>query len=138
MRRTAAPASRTSFATRVLGLRYGREATALCCSSRPRCSSPAAATTHLSETTTTAADTTSARVYFLRDGKVWPVSREIDAAEDRPTALTAELAKGPTEQEKQDLGLTTEVPSDPDATYTTAALAQMVYTLTQYPTDEVG
>ena len=46
------------------------------------------------ETTTTAADTTSARVYFLRDGKVWPVSREINAAEDRTTALTAELAQG--------------------------------------------
>ena len=86
------------------------------------------------ETTTTAADTTSARVYFLRDGKVWPVSREINAAEDRTTALTAELAKGPTEQEKQDLSLTTEIPSDPDATYTTAAFAQWVYTLTQFPT----
>jgi outer membrane murein-binding lipoprotein Lpp len=86
------------------------------------------------ETTTTAADTTSARVYFLRDGKVWPVSREIDAAEDRATALTTELAKGPTEQEMQDLSLTTEIPSDPDATYTTAALAQRVYTLTQFPT----
>ena len=88
------------------------------------------------ETTTTAADTTSARVYFLRDGKVWPVSREINAAEDRTTALTAELAKGPTEQEKQDLSLTTEIPSDPDATYTTAALAQLVYTLTQFPTSK--
>ena len=86
------------------------------------------------ETTTTAADTTSARVYFLRDGKVWPVSREINAAEDRATALAAELAKGPTEQEKQDLSLTTEIPSDPDGTYTTAALAQLVYTLTQFPT----
>jgi hypothetical protein len=86
------------------------------------------------ETTTTAADTTSARVYFLRDGKVWPVSREINAAEDRATALAAELAKGPTEQEKQDLSLTTEIPSDPDAKYTTAALAQSVYTLTQFPT----
>ena len=61
------------------------------------------------EATTTAADTTSARVYFLRDGKVWPVSREINAAEDRTTALTAELAKGPTEQEKHDLSLTTEI-----------------------------
>jgi hypothetical protein len=86
------------------------------------------------ETTTAAVDMTSARVYFLRDGKVWPVSREINAAEDRTTALTAELAKGPTEQEKQDLSLTTEIPSDPDAKYTTAALAQWVYTLTQFPT----
>ena len=85
------------------------------------------------ETTTTAAETTSARVYFLRDGTVWPVSREIDAAEDRTTALTAELAKGPTEQEEQELGLTTEIPSDPDAKYSTAALAQWVYTLTQSP-----
>ena len=29
------------------------------------------------ETTTTAADTMAARVYFIRDGKVWPVYREI-------------------------------------------------------------
>jgi hypothetical protein len=86
------------------------------------------------ETTTTAADMTSVRVYFLLDGEVWPVSREINAAEDRTTALTAELAKGPTEQETHDLSLTTEIPGDPDATYTTAALAQSVYTLTQFPT----
>ncbi len=86
------------------------------------------------ETTTTAADMTSVRVYFLLDGEVWPVSREINAAEDRTTALTAELAKGPTEQETHDLSLTTEIPGDPDAAYTTAALAQSVYTLTQFPT----
>jgi Immunoglobulin-like domain of bacterial spore germination len=85
------------------------------------------------ETTTTAADTTSARVYFLRDGKVWPVSREIDAAQDRTTALAAELAKGPTEQEKQAMSLTSEFPSAPDAKYSTGALAQWVYTLTQFP-----
>ncbi len=90
------------------------------------------------ETTTTAADTTSVRVYFLRDGKVWPVSREIERRGGSNDCLTAELAKGPTEQEKQELGLTTEIPSDPDAKYTTAALAQLVYTLTQFPTVEVG
>ena len=36
-------------------------------------------------------------------------------------------------QEKQDLSLTTEFPSDPGAKYSTAALAQWVYTMTQFP-----
>jgi hypothetical protein len=83
-------------------------------------------------TVTTPVQMTDVRVYFLRDGKVWPVSREIDAA-DRTTALAAELAKGPSEQERQELSLMSEFPSGPDSKLSTAALAQWVYTTTQFP-----
>lgn len=85
------------------------------------------------DTTTTSAGSSALHVYFLRNGKVWPVTREVDASEDRTTALAAELAKGPTAQEVQDLGLTTEYPGASDEKYSTGALAQWVYTLTQFP-----
>jgi immunoglobulin-like protein involved in spore germination len=85
---------------------------------------------------TTPVQMTDVRVYFLRDGKVWPVSRQIDAAEDRAGALAAELAEGPTDQEKEDLKLTSEFPSGPDAKYSHPALAQWVYTMTQFPNEE--
>jgi outer membrane murein-binding lipoprotein Lpp len=85
------------------------------------------------ETTSTAAETTTARVYFLHGGKVWPVRREIDATEDRMTALAAELAAGPTKEEIDDLKLTSEFPHGPDSKLSTAALAQWVYTMTQFP-----
>jgi immunoglobulin-like protein involved in spore germination len=87
-------------------------------------------------TVTTPVQTADVRVYFLRDGKVWPVSRQIDAAEDRAGALAAELAEGPTDQEKEDLKLTSEFPSGPDAKYSHPALAQWVYTMTQFPNEE--
>jgi Immunoglobulin-like domain of bacterial spore germination len=76
--------------------------------------------------------TSQARVYFLRDGKVWPVVRTIED-EDVNTALTAALAEGPTDQEKADLSLTTAVPSNPGDALSRAALAQLVYTRTQFP-----
>ena len=76
--------------------------------------------------------TTQARVYFLRDGKVWPVPRTVEG-DDVTSALTAELAQGPSEQEKSDLELTTEVPSDEDERLSRTALAQLVYTRTQSP-----
>ena len=69
----AAPDLTPSSAIPRPGLRYGRARASCCSPSRPRCSSPAAATTLGETTTSTAADTTSVRVYFLRDGKVWPV-----------------------------------------------------------------
>ena len=80
-----------------------------------------------SETTTTAAETDSVRVYLLRDGKVWPVSREI--AKTGVFQLDDELRRGPTEGERE-LGFTSEV-AKADANPTRAALAQMVYTFTQ-------
>jgi hypothetical protein len=76
-------------------------------------------------------NTTQARVYFLRDGKVWPVSRNIDAT-DRTTALATALANGPTGQEQEDLNLTNEVPADSGSKLSEGALAQWVYTMTQF------
>jgi Immunoglobulin-like domain of bacterial spore germination len=76
--------------------------------------------------------TSQARVYFLRDGKVWPVLRTVED-EDVTTALTTALAEGPTDQEKADLSLTTAVPSSEGDALSNAALAQLVYTRTQFP-----
>jgi hypothetical protein len=93
------------------------------------------------------AETTQAHVYFLRDGKVWPVSREVEG--DRVEAATLEaLFEGPTSDEEEALEATTAIPGggptvtieggvarfQPAGNYTTAALAQIVYTLTQFDT----
>jgi hypothetical protein len=53
--------------------------------------------------------------------------------EDVTTALTTALAEGPTDQEKADLSLTTAVPSSEGDALSNAALAQLVYTRTQFP-----
>ena len=71
------------------------------------------------------------RVYFLRDGKVWPVAREVEAA--NASVAASELRDGPTEQEQSDLGVTSEVTNEP---ISRAALAQIVYTLSQFSPDE--
>ena len=73
--------------------------------------------------------TTEARVYLLRDGKVWPVSREIDDADVLARAVEA-LRMGPTDEE-EDIGLATEVPESEGMQLSRAALAHLVYTLTQ-------
>ena len=92
--------------------------------------------------TTTATETSSARVYFLRDGEVWPVAREIPNAGDGVDHVLAELAEGPTDEETE-LGLTTSLPEDFEVTeidtdgLTNEALAQIVYTLTQFPDTDV-
>ena len=92
--------------------------------------------------TTTATETSSARVYFLRDGEVWPVAREIPNDGDGVDHVLAELAEGPTDEET-DLGLTTSLPEDFEAAeidtdgLTDEALAQIVYTLTQFPDTDV-
>ena len=83
-----------------------------------------------SEETTTDADTTSVSVYFLRDGKVWPVRREVDET-DLPNAAYQALLEGPTQAE-QDIGLTTEVPREGAGDLSDAARAQIVYTATQF------
>jgi germination protein M len=81
-------------------------------------------------------------VYFLRDGQVWPVEREIHTGD----AIDA-LYGGPTDDEASELELTTELPEDEVSEATVAgsvatveavpadlsngALAQIVYTLTR-------
>jgi hypothetical protein len=83
-----------------------------------------------SETTTTAAETMPVRIYLLRDGKVWPVSREIEKTGGLRTPLLAEqLRLGPTEEEAKH-GFTSEVTED-DTNLSRGALAQLVYTFTQ-------
>jgi hypothetical protein len=69
-------------------------------------------------------------VYFLKDGKVWPVSREIEKPAGLLNSVLFEaLVAGPTKEEKH-LGLTTEVTKD-TTKLSRAALAQMVYTFSQ-------
>ena len=105
-------------------------------------------------TDTTATDTvtlpasSAGKVYWLRDGKVWPVARELPAT-DTASASLDELLSGPSSQEEEDLEATSAVRpgteldvevADGVATVTaseelsTEALAQLVYTLTQFPT----
>ena len=90
--------------------------------------------------------TAQAHVYFLRDGKVWPVAREVDAASSESAALAA-LFEGPTAEEKDRLAATTAIPGggpslsvqggvahiQPAGQYSPEAYAQIVYTLTQFP-----
>jgi germination protein M len=103
-------------------------------------------------TTTAPAETTAFRVYFLRDGKVWPVSRKVEKTEAVARAALDELVKGPTDQEADDLGMTSAIPQgtevddvsiesgvatvDLSAELPEEALAQAVYTLTQFSTVE--
>jgi germination protein M len=102
---------------------------------------------------TPATGTTNAvRVYFLRDGKVWPARREVPADAAQANAALDELLAGPTAQEATEFGWSTALP-ETIATYsllapqgqrgavslviegplTRAARAQIVYTLTQFP-----
>ncbi len=80
--------------------------------------------------TTTSVGTMAVRVYFLKEGKVWPVSREIEKPDGLldPVLFDA-LVAGPTKEERH-LGLTTEVAKDATKR-SRAALAQMVYTFSQ-------
>jgi germination protein M len=107
-------------------------------------------TTTGAQATTTGADTTSLRVYFLRDEKVGPVGRGVPRTQAVAAAAIQELLKGPLPAETG-IGLTTAIPAgttlkgvtvaDGVATVglspalsTRAGLAQVVYTLTQFPT----
>lgn len=76
------------------------------------------------------AETTHVRAYFLRDGNVWPVQREVDESGDVLTAAVDELRAGPTPEEAG-VGLTTAIPRSEGKALSSAALAQLVYTLTQ-------
>ena len=100
--------------------------------------------------TTTSAGTATLRVYLIRDGKVGPAGRAVAATRAIATAAMDELLKGPSSDEAG-IGLTTSIPAgttlqglsiaDRVATVdlspepaTDAARAQVVYTLTQFPT----
>ena len=98
--------------------------------------------------TVTLPASSDARVYLLRDGRLWPVSRELPASDTEAAAVT-ELLDGPSAEEESELDATTAIPSDTQiediqiadgvASVTvsedlpTEALAQVVYTLTQFP-----
>jgi germination protein M len=99
--------------------------------------------------TTTEPATTTIRVYWLRDGKVWPHAREVEAPGTADAAIT-ELFDGPNAQEQDDLDVTTTIPDGAEvedleiengvarlqltSPLPETALAQVVYTLTQFPT----
>ena len=104
------------------------------------------------DTTTVPAETTELRVYWLRDGKVWPALREIDQTTAIAQAALDELLAGPTAQEGAELEFTTAIPEDTEGVVasvedgvatvelstdlTDEPLAQVVYTLTQFVTVE--
>jgi len=115
------------------------------------CGGGGSETTSTETTTTVRAQTVSGRVYFLHGGKVWPVARELEPPDVAVSALAA-LYAGPTADERQDLQLATAVPDvnpgidrleidkareiaryGPPADLSRKALAQVVYTLTQFP-----
>ncbi len=91
---------------------------------------------------------TDGRVYWLREGQVWPAARSYGVTDIEDAAL-ASLFEGPTAQEEADLDFTTAIPAtdapgvmiedgvatfDTDVVVSDGALAQIVYTLTQFPT----
>ncbi|MGH3135270.1 MAG: Gmad2 immunoglobulin-like domain-containing protein [Gaiellaceae bacterium] len=96
--------------------------------------------------TTPAAETANVKVYWLRDGKVWPALREIEETRAVASVALAELEKGPTEMEMNDLGFTSAVSADflgvtiaggvADPTglidLSEEGIAQIVFTLTQF------
>jgi hypothetical protein len=107
-------------------------------------------TTATTETTeTTAPETTSLRVYFLLDGKVQPVVRDVPKTQAVARAALEQLLAGPTASERE-LGLTTGLDKglrilsldvdrglasvSLDGSYDRTGLAQLAYTLTQFPT----
>jgi hypothetical protein len=101
-------------------------------------------------TTTTPAEASDVRVYWLLEGKVWPAAREVDIEGGVANATLDALLEGPTEQEEAELGFTTGIPDLAEEAEVTIesgvavvqldvelageALAQVVYTLTQFPT----
>jgi hypothetical protein len=106
-------------------------------------------TTHETTTTSVPDETTALRVYFLLDGKVQPVSREVPKTQAVLTAAMNALLAGPTKAER-DIGITTDFKPGGklltasvkdgvatiavDAEYGSPGLAQLVYTATQFPT----
>ena len=101
-------------------------------------------------TTTASTETVALRVYWLRDGKVWPALREVESTEAVAAAALDELLTGPTAQEQADLEFTTAIPDgtaveeleiedgvarlELSAELPEDSLAQVVYTVSQFPT----
>jgi len=102
-------------------------------------------------TVTTPVVTMPVRVYFLREGKVWPVAREVPEGDGVATAALGQLVAGPTKREAADLGARSAVSSgefpdydvliedgvaklDVSGELSASGRAQLVYTLTQFPT----
>ncbi|GIU94063.1 MAG: hypothetical protein KatS3mg012_0520 [Gaiellaceae bacterium] len=95
------------------------------------------------------AETLDLSVYFLLEGKVWPVRRTVERTPAVATASLEELLAGPTDEERDELSLSTAIPEDAEVVslavqdgvaqvaFSTplpnAALAQVIYTLTQFP-----
>ncbi len=100
-------------------------------------------------TTTTSEETTKLRVYFLLNDKVQPVAREVPKTRAVAQAALDELAAGTTASEGE-LGMTSDASFDISgvtidggiatlegtAPSSRTGLAQVVYTLTQFPTVE--
>jgi hypothetical protein len=100
--------------------------------------------------TTSAADSVAIKVYWLRDGKVWPVEREVGQTEEQAAAALEELHGGPSGEEEDTLDAETALEAgqelggvviadgvasvDSPAELSTEAEAQVVYTLTQFST----
>jgi germination protein M len=107
------------------------------------------ATPTTTTTTTVVGGKTDVRVYWLRDGKVWPVRRSVQATDLVATGAVAELLRGPTQREKADLKATSAIPDSVDSAELNIkdgaaraklsgelprpAVCQLVYTLTQFP-----
>jgi germination protein M len=109
--------------------------------------------TTTTETTPPPPTTNDIRIYFLREGKVWPALREVSADVAQANAALDELLAGPTAQETGDLGFSTAIPAgiesytllgvpggqrgavslELEGPLTPPARAQIVYTLTQFP-----
>lgn len=115
-------------------------------------SSSSTTTVTTTETTTTTAKggKTAVRVFWLRGGKVWPAARSVDTAGGVVNGTVAQLLLGPTDKEKVELEARTAIPGnvtraviDVNQGVATVklseplprpALAQLVYTLTQFAT----
>jgi hypothetical protein len=99
-------------------------------------------------TVTLPVESTTVKAYFLRDGKVWPVARGGgDIIDFLPTAALEQLFAGPTDEEAEALDAESALPggepsvtveggvatlANPQGPFSRTALAQIVYTLTQF------
>jgi germination protein M len=114
-----------------------------------------ATTTATTQGTATVEEGTPIRVYFLHEGKVWPVRRDLRESGSPVADALDELFAGPTPAEHRDLRLSTAIPDGTlvsDVTVVDGStaggggavvdlsgdlgregLAQVVYTVTQFP-----
>jgi germination protein M len=106
-------------------------------------------------TTTAPVETTTLGVYWLYEGKVWPAMREVDETQAVATAALEELLAGPTDEEEVQFSFSTAIPEGAElgpvsvedgvarvrltGDLSEEALAQVVYTASQFPTvDSTG